>query len=249
LNEQGTYVGELCHIEAAEPGGERYNPQSTDEARRSSENLLFMCHEHHVETNNVALFTAEKMREIKRIHEALPEVVFNSDLLLQKINQVIAEQDLIKQIIKRPDQTNPQGAYAIIGPELQECWTPEQGRFYETKTGERTKFKYMMRDGWLHIEQTLKDGAVAYYEVNEAGSVRNSNMPYPINEYRVVIPEDLILSKEKVTSELGTHAVKTTLKWSKGSVIEHFIGPTFAGADCNARCSISHENKTISVLS
>src|SRR5699024_11234348 len=29
------FVGQICHIEAANPGGQRYNPNSTDEERRS----------------------------------------------------------------------------------------------------------------------------------------------------------------------------------------------------------------------
>jgi hypothetical protein len=248
LNERGVYVSELCHIEAAEPGGERYNLESSDEARRSPGNLVFLCHEHHIETNDVARFTVDQMREIKRAHEALPEVVFNADLLLQRINEVAAEQAVVRQMIQGSSQESSNGTYQIIGPELEERWTPDRGRFYESKTGERTKFKYMMRDGWLHVEQTLGDGAIAYYEVNESGSVRNSRMPYPINEYRVVIPSELILSTEKISSSLGTHAIKTTLKWSKGSVTEHFVGNTFAGADCNARCAVNHESKTISVL-
>jgi hypothetical protein len=49
LNANDEYIAELCHIEAAEPGGERYNPQHSDDDRRAYENLLFLCHAHHVE--------------------------------------------------------------------------------------------------------------------------------------------------------------------------------------------------------
>lgn len=248
LNEHGAYVAELCHIEAAEPGGQRYNPLLTDEERRAPSNLMFMCHEHHKETDDELRYPVAKLHEIKHAHEKLPEVVFNSDLLLRRIEEVAAEQASIKKLLVGTPQAAPNGTYQIIGPELQECWSPEVGRFYETRTGQTTKFKYMMRDGWLHIEQTLKDGAIVYYEVNEAGLVRNSRFPYPINEYRVVIPEELVLSKEYIQSSLGTHTIKTVLKWSKGTVVEHFIGQLFAGADCHARCAINHEERTITVL-
>lgn len=33
LNENGEYIAQLCHIEAAEKGGERYNENQTDEER------------------------------------------------------------------------------------------------------------------------------------------------------------------------------------------------------------------------
>lgn len=248
LNADGTYIAELCHIEAAEPGGQRYNPTQSDEERRSPANLLFLCHEHHKQTNDVTLFPAERLREMKRAHEALPQVVFNAELLVRQLDKVLAEQAEIKRFLAASTPDRPADSYAIIGPELQDAWTPEVGRFYETKTGPNTKFRYMMRDGWLHVEQTLEDGAVAYYEINEQGAVRNSRMPYPINEYRVVIPEQLVLTRERVPSQLGSHGIRTTLKWSKGSVTEHYLGDCLAGVDCAARSKIDHQERTITVV-
>ncbi len=249
LNQQGLYVAELCHIEAAEPGGQRYNPLQTDEERRSPENLLFLCHEHHKETDDVIRYSAQRLREIKRAHEALPEVVFNTELMLNRIEEVVVEQVEIRKLLQGNPKASPKENYSIIGPELRESWTPESGRFYETSTGNKKKFKYMMRDGCLHIEQTLEDGTIAYYEVNEEGSVPCSRMPYPINEYRVVIPDELVLRRERVPSNIGTHAVRTMLKWSKDTVTEHFRGSTFVGADCSGRCAIDHKTKTITILS
>jgi hypothetical protein len=49
VNAKGQWVGELCHIRAALPGGERYDDAMTNEERRGRANLLLMCHEHHVE--------------------------------------------------------------------------------------------------------------------------------------------------------------------------------------------------------
>lgn len=248
LNLNGVYVAELCHVEAEEPGGQRYNQLQTDEERRDPDNLLFLCHEHHKETDDVARYPAEALRSIKQAHEALPEVVFNSELLLRKLQEVVAEQASIRQILSAAPSGAPADTYSILGPELQESWSPDVGRFYETKTGPNTKFKYMMRDGWLHVEQHLEDGAIAYYEVNESGAVRNSRMPYPINEYRVVIPEELVLSRDSIDSSVGTHAIRTRLKWSKGTVTEHFSGGTFVGVDCGARCSIDQKARTITVM-
>jgi len=60
----------ICHIEAAEEGGERYNPNSNDEERRSFENLILLCPNHHTVTNDVQTYTVEVLREMKRTHEA-----------------------------------------------------------------------------------------------------------------------------------------------------------------------------------
>lgn len=249
LTPQGIYIAELCHIEAAEPGGQRYNVNQSDEDRRAYANLLFMCHAHHKETDDELLFTVAKLQIIKAKHEALPEVVFNHQLLLEKIENVQREQKKILEFVQSEKSGVPASVlFSIVGPWLREAWTPEDGRFYESQNKTGPRFKFISKNGWLHIEQTLPDGAVAYYEVNEQGSVRNSQFPYPINEYHVEIPETLILSREAVPSSLGTRATRTTLKWSIGNIIEHFQGNTFVGADCNARCIIDHNARTIRIL-
>lgn len=70
VDENGKFVGEVCHIEAAMPGGERFNPNMTNEDRRSFGNLMLMCHHHHVVTDDVEKYTVEKLKEMKRNHEA-----------------------------------------------------------------------------------------------------------------------------------------------------------------------------------
>jgi hypothetical protein len=184
---------------------------------------------------------------MKQAHEALPDVVFNSTLLLSRLEAVLAEQAAIRKMLASDPQAPSGETFPLIGPELQDSWSPEVGRFYETRTGPKTKFRYMMRDGWLHVEQQLEDGAIAYYEVNEAGSTRNTRLPYPLDEYRVLIPEELVLSTERVASSLGSHAIKTTLKWSRGTVTHHFVGDLLAAVDI-PRIAIDHKARTLTVL-
>lgn len=64
------FVGQICHIEAANPGGQRYNPNSTDEVRRSVANLLLLCYRHHRETDDVAAFDTHALRSMKHQHES-----------------------------------------------------------------------------------------------------------------------------------------------------------------------------------
>ena len=40
LSESAKFVGQLCHIEAAEKGGERFNENMTNEQRRAAANLI-----------------------------------------------------------------------------------------------------------------------------------------------------------------------------------------------------------------
>lgn len=43
VDSKGNILGQICHIEAAEKNGPRYNPKQTDEERRSFDNLLLLC--------------------------------------------------------------------------------------------------------------------------------------------------------------------------------------------------------------
>lgn len=69
VDSDGNLVAEMCHIEAAEPGGERYNVGQSDEERRSFENLILLCPNHHVITNDVVKYTVQELRNMKHAHE------------------------------------------------------------------------------------------------------------------------------------------------------------------------------------
>lgn len=69
VDENGNFVGQICHIEAAQEGGERFNPQMSNEERRDFKNLMLMCYDHHIETNKVEKYPVEKLKEMKRQHE------------------------------------------------------------------------------------------------------------------------------------------------------------------------------------
>lgn len=71
FNADGDFVGQICHIEAAEPGGERFNILQTNEQRRHVSNLVLMCYDHHVHTNDVGKYTVDVLKRIKRDHEKI----------------------------------------------------------------------------------------------------------------------------------------------------------------------------------
>lgn len=73
VNERNQFIAQVCHIEAAEPGGERFNPYQSDEERRQYGNFLILCYPHHVETDDVATYTVERLRIMKLTHEQLYE--------------------------------------------------------------------------------------------------------------------------------------------------------------------------------
>jgi hypothetical protein len=62
-------IADICHIEAAQKGGERYNPMQDDDARASFENLILLCATHHRATNETDKFTIQSLRKMKIDHE------------------------------------------------------------------------------------------------------------------------------------------------------------------------------------
>lgn len=71
-----TIFGEICHIEAAETNGPRFNPAQTDDERRSFDNLILLCERCHKEVdNNPSKYTVELLKKWKKEHQ---EKVFNS---------------------------------------------------------------------------------------------------------------------------------------------------------------------------
>jgi hypothetical protein len=71
INEKNKFIAQVCHIEAASKGGERYNPVGNDEHRRSYENLVVFCYPHHIETDDVDGYSVARLLEIKREHEKM----------------------------------------------------------------------------------------------------------------------------------------------------------------------------------
>jgi len=69
VNQKNQFIGQLCHIEAANAGGERYNEHQNDDDRRAYENLILFCYPHHIETNDVRAFSLQELRRMKSAHE------------------------------------------------------------------------------------------------------------------------------------------------------------------------------------
>ena len=69
FNDKNQFIAQVCHIEGATEGGERFNSESSDEERRAYDNLLLLCYPHHVETDDVAEFPTERLVGIKQAHE------------------------------------------------------------------------------------------------------------------------------------------------------------------------------------
>jgi len=69
IDAEGEFIAQVAHIEVAEDGGERFNKDMSNEQRRHPDNLVLLCYEHHVKTNDVTVWTVSKMKKMKEDHE------------------------------------------------------------------------------------------------------------------------------------------------------------------------------------
>lgn len=105
ISDKGTFIAQLCHIEAANKGGQRFNDKQNDEERRSITNLLLLCYPHHRETDDETEFTVAKLKEIKKVHEKLFQQQYQlPENLLKKVTASI--EIYLEQIMAVSKDTN-----------------------------------------------------------------------------------------------------------------------------------------------
>jgi len=112
VDEHGNIFAQICHIEAAEKGGERYNPDQTDEERRSVSNLVLLCANHHIESNNVEIWTVEKLKKIKDEHEKL--YLTNQFIVSDEVAQKTLFFELLDNVKTELDKEQASDAQKIL---------------------------------------------------------------------------------------------------------------------------------------
>lgn len=93
VNSSNAKDSNICHIEAANEDGERYNSSMTDEQRADYENLILLCIQHHDETNDFEKYTPDILKKMKRDHEStfLHQKIKNNPSMLKNTINAIAE--------------------------------------------------------------------------------------------------------------------------------------------------------------
>lgn len=99
IDKNGDFIGQICHIEAAMPRGERFNHNMTNEDRREFRNLVLMCYEHHIKTNREDIYSVEKMKEIKANHERK----YSDNIVEQKILDSLQDYTEINSFFVKPN--------------------------------------------------------------------------------------------------------------------------------------------------
>lgn len=89
----------ICHIEDANPNthkADRFNPKMTAKERADYNNLILLCPNHHIETNDPQKYTVSSLRKMKREHEKKMDILQSGENLIAKYPSVLS--DIINQI-------------------------------------------------------------------------------------------------------------------------------------------------------
>ena len=129
VEDDNLYVSEVCHIEAAEPQGPRYNPNSTDDERRGYSNLILLCHAHHRRIDfDENTYTVEVLRHLKTQGEAnVGQIMLPiSSSIVSQVEREMADQFWDYTGQREPTKVrNLSRLYEVIGLNL------EQGQIQE----------------------------------------------------------------------------------------------------------------------
>ena len=98
VNEDNAANSNICHIEAAKLGGQRYNPNMTDTERADYHNLILLCQSHHKVTDDVKIYTIDKLKTMKAEHEAMIQRRLFSEKPLNTRPSLLA--DIVKYLGK-----------------------------------------------------------------------------------------------------------------------------------------------------
>lgn len=154
--EDDTNFSNICHIEDANPNthkADRFYPNMSDEQRSDYLNLLLLCPNHHLETNDPSKYSVDKLRELKRKHE-------------ERIDAELAGKNIIS---KNPSVISV--LINLIGSSLIE------GKFDENigkapNTEDKINYNYLVRNKPIIEEYSIYQGKLnaIYEEVEKQGS-------------------------------------------------------------------------------
>ncbi|HEY3488281.1 MAG TPA: hypothetical protein VGL10_09455, partial [Gammaproteobacteria bacterium] len=83
-----TIISKICHIEAANNNGPRFNPNMTDDERRHHSNLILLCDECHSiidNKENEKKYPVTLLKEWKAAHESKKIAILNAKPTLLRI--------------------------------------------------------------------------------------------------------------------------------------------------------------------
>lgn len=221
----------ICHIEAANEDGERYNSAMTDKQRADYSNLILLCVQHHDKTNNETIYTIEVLQEMKQNHESN----ISHKLLNEKPSMLINAINAISSIDIEEVEENQ--SLRIIDP------------------AEKIKYNSIKRNASLIEEYKVYHSKInsLYDELEAQGSIKKEKLLSNIRLIYTKIKGNYVLDSEngieiiKKNSDDIIDAIINELysKLEKSTLFEEdiILGINLIIVDAFVRCKILEEPK------
>ncbi len=169
-------VSKICHIAAASEDGPRFDKSMSDDERRSFENLILLCDEHHVMIDNKQnedKYTTELLKKWKSDHETkIRELTASKNLLSQHplaLNKVI---NLIgrkmDEILDLPDADNAPNPVEKIAYNNVVRYEPIVREFAAYQGKLNKIYEEIEKEGSTKKDLVLYNIKRLYYEVKKA---------------------------------------------------------------------------------
>lgn len=121
----------------------------------------------------------------------------------------------------------------------------EYGKKYKMEFDNGASINYMLKEELIYVEYVFEDGATAYYEVDYSGSVRNAKFPYPLEQYHIDIPEDLLVDKKVINLTNGNIQETLTFRWGKHFTTVKDLQGHILKMNFHGEVEVDHRNKKI----
>lgn len=167
----------ICHIEAANEGGERYNPNMSDAQRADYPNLILLCVQHHDETNDTEKYTVEILKEIKSKHENEITRKINPNLnhsILTTVINTISKIDIDE----------------FENSEVKNVFKPE----------DKIAYNCIHRNKLIIEEYRIYQGKLnaIFAEIEELGSIKKNNLLRNIRQLYIIAKSELLADNQSI---------------------------------------------------
>jgi len=189
-----------------------------------------------------------KERLEKEIHKDwILDRVVEGNAQRAEISEIHARLRTVHELLQTDENTNTDWREPVYDPSHPDSFVPEQGVFYHYALPNGAIIDYVVKGKLAYLTYVFPDGAQAYYEVDEDGGVKYGKSPYPLGEYKLDIPEGMIL--EQKTQASGTiSTTRIILKYGGHITITDDLSNNKRELSIQTRVAVDHSRRVIRIL-
>lgn len=194
LYKESSWIGEIAHIEAVNPGGARFNPELNLDYINSYENLILLCPNCHKEVDaNTSYYTVDVLKTMKHTTEMFVENFLESNTFSEKDKKFVSEiREALSEIL-----------YTLNNFNLHSLFLNDIGERIDELLSKIELNQYMLSDSLIEILLCI------YNDLDEINKLLAVNsFPYEMNPQYNYISQNITHNVQKSIEYLRIKAVK-----------------------------------------